>query len=46
MAYQTSILDRIETDRVVRNDIELLKKLNYIVIFLSLFSILIYSLHF
>ena len=46
MAYQTSILDRIETDRVVRNDIELLKKLNYIVIFLSLFSILIYGLHF
>ena len=46
MAYQTSILDRIETDRVVRNDIELLKKLNYIVIFLSLFSILIYGLYF
>jgi hypothetical protein len=40
MAHQTSILDRIETDRVVRSDIELLKKLNFVGIFLSFFMLI------
>jgi hypothetical protein len=37
IAHQTSILNRIETDRVVRTDINLLKKLNYITIFITIF---------
>jgi hypothetical protein len=40
MAHQTSIIDRIATDRIVRKDIEYLKTLNYIGIFLSLFALI------
>jgi hypothetical protein len=36
--HQTSILNRIETDRKIFKDIEVLKRLNYISIFLSLFA--------
>lgn len=37
--HQTSIINRIETDRKIFQEINLLKKLNYIGIFLSLFAV-------